>query len=57
MYTKLRITSKSYLIIILVGMSYQCTIHVQLPVGMYGEGNCTEDKYVFKLVILSVAYV
>ena len=57
MYIKLRITSKSYLIIILVGMSYQCTIHVQLPVGMYGEGNCTEDKYVFKLVILSVAYV
>ena len=34
---KLRITSKSYLIIILVGMSYQCTIHVQLAVGMTWE--------------------
>ena len=38
-------------------MSYQCTIHVQSPVGMNGKGNCTEDKYVFKLVIRFVAYV
>ena len=38
-------------------MSYQCTIHVQSPAGMTEKGNCTEDKYVFKLVIRFVAYV
>ena len=32
--TKVEKYRKSYLLIILVGMSYQCTIHVQLPVGM-----------------------
>ena len=38
-------------------MSYQCTIHVQSPVGMTGKCNCTEDKYVCKLVIRFIAYV